>query len=377
MAKKIITLLFFLLGIISAIRTSVSLFGAYFLDFHTYYFASTAFVNRANPYVLFIKQGMGFLYPPFLLLLLSPLTFFNFSIASKIWLVLSLIGGALSIYLLWKICRISTFLLAIVFLGFVLSFPFKFTLGTGQVNLIVLLLLVLTLFLYQRKSKFFVLSLAVSSGIKLFPIFYYVLHLLSKEYRNVILLVICTLLIILLPFLFLHSQSVFFYFDKIVPSFIHSKHDVSYYDQSLSALLTRLGVSPVIDLGIRLGLFIISLIVIYMYRKNYYLSFSFMTVTLLLVNSFTWQHHLIFLLIPFYFYIAVMKKNIVDIILVVIAYILVSINIKDPSSFSHIVFSGLILSHATIGIILLWMLLIYQMQINSQKMYDMKVNRIG
>ena len=71
----------------------------------------------------------------------------------------------------------------------------------------------------------------------------------------------------------------------------------------------------------------------------------------LIVNTFSWQHHFVLLIIPFfatYFAIKKLKNKKVYLLNLVISYILVSINIKDPNVLpiilkSHVLFGSLLL----------------------------------
>ena len=95
-------------------------------------------------------------------------------------------------------------------------------------------------------------------------------------------------------------------------------------------------------------------------RKNYFLTFSLFVVSLVLLDSLSWQHHFVWLIFPFVLlsaYAAKLKSAAIG-GLIGLAYLLVSWNFKNPSlylSFPKILF----LSNQFYGAAILWGINVY------------------
>lgn len=90
----------------------------------------------------------------------------------------------------------------------------------------------------------------------------------------------------------------------------------------------------------------------------------FILITVLLVNTFTWQHHLILLLVPI-FYLSSLKLAKVKIFLLFFSVILLSINIKDIAYVEkNNLFNAFTLSHGTLGLMVLWFLYLAELKVS-------------
>ena len=90
----------------------------------------------------------------------------------------------------------------------------------------------------------------------------------------------------------------------------------------------------------------------------------------LLINSFSWQHHFVLLLIPFFvifIYIKSNKLNLRYIAALGLSYILISINLKNPSSM-FVIFQ----SHVFYGALLLYGLNIFLLLKKEKKWYTIQ-----
>ena len=81
------------------------------------------------------------------------------------------------------------------------------------------------------------------------------------------------------------------------------------------------------------------------------LSFGIIITISILFNTFSWQHHFVWLIVPFYatvFYLKKIKAKTIYYLLITIAYVLVSVNFPNPNILpvilqSHVFYGGIIL----------------------------------
>lgn len=355
-------------------------------DFTTQYFVPKMILSGQNPY-----NGGGFLftshvYPPIVFLLYLPISFLPLGLASHIFTFLSLFALLLSLYLLSKIFDLK-FLgsanLLLMTLVFTL-FPVKFTLGMGQINFFILLILVLVLYFIKRRNEFTAgIFLGLSIVIKLFPLFLpiYLLLKFKKGNRGLILpwtrlrlwyrkkqlkddlemldglFIVLAIAGLLTIFLIPKELYLQFFFD-ILPSLFNS-WKTDYYNQALSGFIGRSfgtgGVGNILKIGISLILTITTLLVITKNDDDKFdsnaLKYGTLILLSLLINNFSWQHHFVWIIIPFYATFNYLKKIDADkwlYIGLIISYILVAINFKFPLIYpvifqSHVLYGGFIL----------------------------------
>lgn len=289
---KVVLLLF------SSLTTSVM------LDFSTYFEAVKRVNEGLNPYS---KIGTyWFTYPP------TSLPFFGiFSVmplfwAQIIWTVISLTALVVSIYLLIQLNfkKISWSILIIVFGLALLTFPMRFNLLLGQVNNFILLFLVLTIYFSQKgKSCWAGFFLGISVLIKVFPIFMF-LTLFSRKKPIVILASLSTILLgVLFSVFFFGLPLNLTYLQTILPQAFGALGKEVYYNQALSGFIARL---PYFSTELKYAFYILSagaIFILYLLglrrMKNLLLAFSLSVVTLLLLNGYTFFHHVVLLVIPY------------------------------------------------------------------------------
>lgn len=371
-------------------------------DFSIYYDAAKFYLSGGNPYLGSISLFSPFIYPPIVLIFFVPFTFLSPHSAGTIWVGINILSLLYSIYLLSRIFEIHPFsrlgllLFSLVFI----SFPVKYSLGMGQINMIILLLLTLVLyFLEKRKESLAGIFLGITIILKFFPIIFpaYLLFNITKDTKRVyknrytwstffdisfahikiwlkpkqvhstVRLVKGFLTAILIGMIFVaifipFDMTVYFLTSTLPGLFTSWKTD--YYNQALSGFIGRSFGTDILANFLKVTLSsIITLISLIIIVKNEHedllsiaLKFGTIITASLLINTFSWQHHFVWLIIPFYasiFYLRSStalsnnKKNIFYLLLFV-SYILVSINFKDPYIFprifqSHVLYGTLIL----------------------------------
>lgn len=142
-------------------------------DFLRYWTASKIFITGGNPYNFeslhqmqkTIKpdldtQGEGdkVWNPPWLMLLLSPLTIFNFNIATKIWILINISLITISLFLLWEIVfepNDRKGLILVYGAGFLFSNTIDL-IRLGQISSLLLIGLVITIWCLQKKFFYWV-----------------------------------------------------------------------------------------------------------------------------------------------------------------------------------------------------------------------------
>lgn len=358
--KKRISIIILLLGFISLVRTFFLLFNSFLPDFSVFYYSTRDLLDLNNPYInnhLFTQLN----YPPLALLFLMPISLFEFSVSSKLWLVISILFFLVTLVILYKIKPISFNFLTIIFLASVISFPFKFTLGMGQINILAMFLIALLLFfVYKKNSLLGSISLSLSIAIKLFPLILFLPLLIQLKYKIVLLSVAFLILLFLLSILILGKDINLYYFDSILLPLIYKPAGEVYYNQSLSGFLSRIDFLNLYTMqGGRLVLSIVSIIVILKKKYDLILSLCLFIVLILMINNFSWQHHLVLLLIPYYFILSINRKNKLNLFFIIMSYLLIAINIKNPVSLENIWYGNIILSHGFLGTLTLWLLYIF------------------
>ena len=346
-----------------------ALFLGLYPDFNVYYAFSLLYVHSINYYA---HPFLGILnsYPPFVFLLFSPFTIFTIQVAEVIWAILNFIFLLVSLFYLSKIFAIRFFsstnfmLMTFVFV----SFPTKFTIGMGQINLFILVLIVISLWYLKRRKKYLSGAfLGVALSIKFSPI-WLPFYFLMKFDRKVMLGILASIaFVVVLVLLLVPSETYLYYIFKILPQVSVSSWKLDYYNQSISGVIGRsIGVgylAGIIKTTISTTFIIGTFIILYKNQQKDFLvtmlKIGVLITLSLLFNAFSWQHHFVWMIVPFYatiFYIksnnkiSKLRKNIFYVI-VLFAYILVAINFKDPS-----ILPNILRSHVFYGALTLFFL---------------------
>jgi len=92
-------------------------------------------------------------------------------------------------------------------------------------------------------------------------------------------------------------------------------------------------------------------------KKKEDLELSLFIITLLLIDTLSWQHHFVWLMFPIIilgYYVARSRKVCLG-LLIIFSYLLISWNFKNPSLFSQFP-ESLVLSHTFYGTFMLYLL---------------------
>jgi hypothetical protein len=172
-------------------------------------------------------------------------------------------------------------------------------------------------------------------------------------------IVIAGITIIILP-----PSMVLYYFQSLLPNLLSSwKGD--YYNQALTGLLMRSVANPGLRESLRIIIPLIFLSINFLVilktriktvqREN--LEIASLLILNVLINNFSWQHHYVFLILPFFiitFTISKLTNRKSLYIPLIISYLLVSINFKNPA-----ILPSLLQSHVFFGGLILWIVSVY------------------
>lgn len=183
---------------------------------------------------------VGFKYPPFTMLLLFPLGFFDFSTAYVLWQVLSCLIGVACIYGLWKLILPDSGWVGALFVSafFLLLRPIFSTLFYAQTNFLVLLFF---LFFWRwRSDTWGGIWLAFCVVVKPYMLVLYLYPFLARKWKTLA-IAILTLLILTLVSVIAFGPDVFMSFVKDpaskVPAYLYTET----VNQSLLATILRQG----------------------------------------------------------------------------------------------------------------------------------------
>lgn len=360
--KRIPKAILFFFVFISFSLLAKALFLAIYQDFNYYYFASQAAFTHINPYL----QGgpyTGYIYPPICLFFLYPFQLLPVGIASKLWIGLSLLGLVFSLIIILRIYKrslFSSFSLILITFAF-LFFPVKFTLGMGQINIFVLVFLSLAVYyFFKDKESLAGIFFGLSITTKYFPLFIIVYLIFRKKWKILGYMFLTIIILFGVGYLFIDPHINNYFILHTFPSLLQPTGSY-YYNQALSGFTTRLFNDRSIEFVVRvlLSLVILSATFFVMYRKKkitkqvILFEIGIIINTNLLLNSFTWQHHFTWLLIPLILTAVVIRKKSEYAILFFI-FLLLTFNIKNPVGVPL-----LLQSHAFYGALALWVFDLY------------------
>jgi len=363
--EKFIKVILFLspaLCLLSFVFLLKVLFLGLYPDFNAYYHVSKYFLEGVNYYAHPELLSISYSYPPIDLLLFVPFTFFPFQSAEIFWTILNILLLITSLYYLTKIFSEKFFSkLNMLFMSFVfISFPTKFTLGMGQLNIFVLTILIIGFWnLIKKRNLLSGVLIGAALSVKFSPILLPIYFLLKFNKKVIVGILVFALLNIILILLFVPIQITQYYFERIIPDFLLSSWKLDYYNQSFAGVIGR---SFGTEYYSSMFKNIVSLVacgaclsVIYKNKKKdiltTMLSIGVIMTISILFNTFSWQHHFVWLIVPFYatiFYLKKIKAKNNYYLLIAISYLLVSINFPNPNILpiffqSHVFYGGIIL----------------------------------
>lgn len=359
-------LISYLFCLLSFIWLCKALFLGYYPDFNTQYYSAKYAFSGINPYLPNVGLYTPQVYPPSEFFFFYPFSVIPIGISSSVYSVFSVLALVFSLILLSKTFELKLFSKASMFLSGLtfLMFPVKFTLGMGQVNLFILLLLCIGIyFLKLKKDLWSGVAIGVAFIIKLFPVFIPIFFLSKLKIKIIVGFFGVVLVGVALPAAFLKVDIL----KTFLSSFIEliGSWKLDYYNQSLSGFIGRsFGVGQVASV-LRFGISAIVSTVIFFFlwkHKNVNftdLSFVFgILITLnLIINTFSWQHHFVLLIIPFYIvfcHLREIKARWFLYYLLGLSYFLTSVNMVNPNQY-HVLYQ----SHVFYGTTILLGLMIY------------------
>lgn len=332
----------------------------FYPDFSVYYYGASTFINGGNPYLGGKEYFAPFVYPPTVLLFFLAFTFLPFTIAGKVFTAISLLCLFISLGLMFKLFKITIFTtLGLFLITLVFNFfPEKFTLGMGQINNVILLLVVLFLYFYFKKREYLSgMFLGCAIILKFFPILLIPYLFIDRRWRTLSSSVVSLLAIGFVAYLFVSQATILYFFNTILPGVITS-WKVDYYNQSLSGFLIRgwsnSGLLSILRSVIGAVLILTSLIIVWKFKKNDksgLLPISLLITLSLIVNTFSWQHHFVWMLMPLFTTFYYIRSNHFGkkyYFFLGLSYLLMTINLKNASLFptlfqSHVLYGALLL----------------------------------
>lgn len=368
MVKKIdaLIILFFLATFAYMIVSLLKIITTTAPDFPVYYFSTLDFVVGKNAYIDGNLPTM-FIYPVITSLLYLPFLMFSYEISQGIFVILSVLAVPSIVYISLKIIyKHFSWRHIFIFTSLAyLSFPTKFTLGMGQINLLALLFLMVGYYLYSKK-KLVESGMTIALALLAKPVLCFILiFFIAKNAWKLIFVLSGTLIFLLfMSFMLFGYEMELFYLQQIVPELLKGDtgRDI-YYNQGFLGFFSRqIDVVPLrnfLTYGISLGLLIYTLYKIHVQKLDDNRIFSLLLTLLPLTHTLSWQHHFVFLIFPYIFATNVIlkyKKN-YFIFLLTFSYLLISLNIKNPEIFINSQFI-LLLSHTFFGGLILLVLLL-------------------
>lgn len=319
--------------------------GLYLPDFENFYKEGVYLKQGLDPYKREIRPCT---YPPTTLSVFSTFQNIPFLLAQNLWFWLSVICLILSVILFAK--NTTEFLL---FLGAsLIFFPTKFTLSSGQINLFVLLFVCLNYYFWRKKKEVWSgIFLGVALMLKLTPLFLVLFFIINKKFKLLLSTLLSGVVGLLISIIVLGKEKVIYYFTNVLPTLGIGFGNGYYYNQSFTGLIARFSLPSII-----FYMFLFLMLGITLVKKNKpEIIFAMVLILNTLFSVFSWQHHLVFLLPAlFIIYKNIKEKNKLERIVLIFIFMLLAINIKNPQIFMGSFFGNLILSHATFGMILLW-----------------------
>ncbi len=359
--QKILIFIIIILISISLLRTVVLLWDKNLPDFIVVNTAAHRILEHKNPYINSVFTQVNYL--PIFLIFISPFTVFDSRIASNLWLLLSVISFLFSILILYKIKKIPFILLFLFIFLSIISFPFKFTLGMGQTNFILLLLICLFIYkIIKSKDLLAGVFLSLSIVIKLTPLLFVPYLFINRNIKTLTFSLLSLLVFLLIPFFLLGRDTNIYYFNHVFLPLIKESAGRVYYNQSITGFFSRLSLDASLLNITRIVIVCFSLWTILKKKMGYFSSVSLLTIMFLLINNFTWQHHLILLILPFYFLVTKRKY-----FPSLISYSFVFFNIKNIPIYNNTLLGNILLSHGFLGVFFLWFIFVWNLKESEVK----------
>lgn len=361
--KRFIYIILYLVCFIVIVQTAYSFLKDAFTltpDASIFYRSAYDLLNHFSPYTdktLFTS----FNYPPLTALFFVPLLLLPYLYAQIILVVFNVLLLGIILSFSYAIIRHKPSLqeMLFTFTLFLLFFPYRFTVGMGQVNLIAYALF-LGSYLLWKKEKVLLGSILCAFAICIKPIFLFLLlfFVIRKSWKWCLYTISILLLLVGITYLPFQKEYIT-YLTSVVPHLFTTVGREVYYNQGLSGWTARLTGNLFIRSYFPIvGSVILLVSGILLGRKKTANTQLAIIITLLtLVDSLSWQHHFIILLYPFIaiFYAYKNKKS--KMVLSILSFIFVAANIATPQKFNTFPLS-ILLSHTFYGALLLFIIFV-------------------
>ncbi|HUC94475.1 MAG TPA: glycosyltransferase family 87 protein [Candidatus Saccharimonadales bacterium] len=381
---KILAVIFFLASFILITRRNLPwIYSSIGPDFTEVWISAKDLIATKGPYLdpnLYWPNA----YPPITEIFFLPLALLSHQKALVIFTYISFASIIGSVFLTLKIAMKKVpWYYFLLFLGFsFMSFPVKFSLGMGQVNIIVLFLLLFAVFLEIKSPKNSLLaglSLGVAIAIKPIFTFFLLFFTLKKSWKLVFISILTVTVLVLATLIFWPPQIwISWYQSAILPlnsftapyMYVYSNQGVfgfaAWFVSNFSARIYIHTTAMVILIPLAVYLVL--------KNKDFDLGLSFFIITLLLFDTTSWQHHFVWLMFPFVvLFINIFKsKKVVLLGLLIFSYLLVSWVFKDPNHFPVI-----LRPTQFYGNVILWGMNFYFLSIRQIKSTKLDNNSIG
>lgn len=255
-----------------------------------------------------------------------------------------------------------------------LAFPVKWTLSLGQINNFILLPMVLAFFFYRsRKPVASGLSIGLAACLKIVPGALLLYFLTKREFKIFVSGLMTVITLFLLSGVAFGFNLVGEYFSKVVPATFGIEGKYTYYNQAASGFFSRVinngNNAATATIIFSLLILVVTLYLLLRQKEVDAFGYSLIISTILLINSFSWQHHFVWLLFPFLTLFAYLKKcpSRKMQLLTFVSYLLVAFNIKRPELLMSSFFDKILLSHVFFGNFLLWLLLVFLISRKGEK----------
>ncbi len=374
--KKHSDICIYFFGIIVFIYSLVSIYRiitGFTPDYSIFYHSTVDLLLNHNPYTdksLFTVYN----YPPVTNILFLPFVYLPYFYAQLLFTLINYLSIFFIVYFSFKILNFKLkikYLILATSLYFI-TFPVKFTLGMGQVNLIAYAFLLYGFYMSQNlNNKTSSLMLFLAILLKPVLIITLLIYFIYKKWKIVKYLFIIGIFFVLLSIILNQLTFDFYYFNSVLSKFFIGSGDtysIVYYNQGLLAFLSRIItdktlIKHIYDFSV-ITFLIIIVITITKNKASDVLSFSIILCVILFLDPIAWQHHFVFLFLPFMVLIANLNYlSKIHKLLISVAYLLLLINFKHPIDITRFP-SNLILSHDFLGNLIILILLFYLINLN-------------
>lgn len=330
-------------------------------DFTVYYYSTQRLVEGLPIYgSTGLFTGLG--YPPQSLLFYLPFIVLPYSISQGLWITLSFLLLPVIVWLTLKLLDKKTSLLLIFLISslFFFSFPTKFTLGMGQVNLLALVFVLLSF--YIKHPIYSGICFGLSVLVKPQLVFLGILFLMFKRWKMLQWAVLVNCVMVVMTIVFFGGDEVMRYIMVETKSLSAYVERGIYYNQGISGFLSRILPDQLASVGVHLIRFFILGVTFFSLQKKKisFIDAGFLSlVSIVLLLPVSWQHHFVFLF-PVVMWVSTRMKSLAQYLGLTVSILLMSWNIKQPQEV--IILPSIILSHGFLGMVLLWVLTLQSFQ---------------